>query len=322
MDSHTIYTIGECMVEFSRIRGDEYRRSFGGDVYNTAVYLGRLAPSHCNIEFVSAIGDDAMSAAMKEAWREEGLSSTHVAILPGRSPGLYIIDTDETGERHFSYWRSQSAARDLTVSLERLGSDAFQRGDFIYYSGITLAILRGEQREILYEFVRTARLRGAVVAFDPNFRPALWESHDAAVEATMKAYGLADIVLTGADEQAGLFDWRSEDSGLDELERLGVREAIVKAGERGIFGTSNGQRFHIPFTPADQVVDTTAAGDSFVGAYLAFRLRSGSPEEATDLASRVARIVVASRGAIVDRDLFASQLCRDRLLSGALGLEN
>lgn len=310
------------MVEFSRTRDEEYRRSFAGDVFNTAVYLRRLAPANCSVEFVSAVGDDAMSVAMMSEWRNEDVSTNHVAVLPGKSPGLYVIDTDENGERFFSYWRSRSAARELTIVFKRMENFSFREGDYVYYSGITLAILSGEHRTLLFDFIKQARSAGVVIAFDPNFRSALWESHAAAAENTMKAYGLADIVLTGAEEEASLFGWGSEASELGELERIGVKEAILKAGKRGVFGANDGLRFHTPFAPAEKVIDTTAAGDSFAGAYLAFRLRGKSPEEATTLAVRVARIVVSSRGAIIDRRQLQVQMREDPLLSKELDYAN
>ena len=304
----TVYAIGECMVEFARLSGGDFRRSFAGDVYNTAVYLRRLAPPSCSVEFVTAIGDDETSAAMTAAWREENISLNHVAKLPGKSPGLYVIDTDETGERRFSYWRSASAAKELAVSLKKFDVDCLSQDDVIYYSGITIAILSEKSRQVLFSFVREAKRRGALIAFDPNYRPALWESREAAAQAVMNAYGAADVVLTGAEEEASLFGWGSENSELAELERIGVKEAILKSGEHGIFGMWNSERFHVPFNPVERVVDTTAAGDSFAGAYLAFRICGFSPESATQQAARVAGVVVSHPGAIIDRDVFFSQI--------------
>lgn len=160
----TLYAIGECMVEFSPARKEEYQRSFAGDVYNAAVYLKRLAPPDCNVEFVSAAGDDALSTLMMQMWRGEGILTNHVAVLTGASPGLYVVDTDDTGERYFSYWRSQSAARELTIALKTIDKDALRQGDYIYYSGVTLAILSAEDRELLFDFIGAARLRGLEVS--------------------------------------------------------------------------------------------------------------------------------------------------------------
>jgi 2-dehydro-3-deoxygluconokinase len=314
----TIYAIGECMVEFSRTGDANYRRSFAGDVYNTAVYLRRLAPADCNVEFVSAVGDDTMSAAMMSTWRQEGISTNFVAVIPGKSPGLYVIDTDEKGERGFSYWRSQSAARQLSVSLAGLHSELLRDGDYIYFSGITLAILSENDRVRLLDLVRMARSAGVIIAFDPNFRPALWASRSVAVEFISRAYGLADIVLTGAEEEEFLFRRGSQETPLDALERHGVVEAVLKAAEKGVFGVAKGVHFHLPFVPAENVVDTTAAGDSFAGAYLAFRLRGKPPAEAAGLAASVARIVVSARGAILDKEYLRAQMTSHTALKSAL----
>lgn len=317
-----IYCIGECMIEFSRADGELFRRSFAGDVYNTAVYANRLAQKGGDVEFVTAIGDDAASEAMVSAWRAEGVSASHAAVMPGRTPGLYVIETDDDGERRFSYWRNQSAARGLIQGVRTIDPAALSKSDVIYYSGITLAILEGDDRQDLFTFIKQARKTGARIAFDPNYRPALWESREAAADAIMHAYGLADVVLTGAEEEQSLFGWGSEHSELGELERLGVKEAILKAGERGVYGRCGGAEFHVPFVPAQAVVDTTAAGDSFAGAYLAFRLRGVESEQAVTLAAAAARIVVSYPGAIIDRAHFAEQVNRDPELSKELSHAN
>nr|WP_150000779.1 PfkB family carbohydrate kinase [Iodidimonas gelatinilytica] len=178
-----------------------------------------------------------------------------------------------------------------------------------------LAILSPPDREALFAFLQNAKEKGALIAFDPNYRPALWESRDCAAANTMAAYGLSDMVLTGEEEEANLFGWRSQDTEISELERIGVAETIVKAGERGIFGKVRGGQFHVPFEPADRVVDTTAAGDSFAGAYLAYRLKGQEPEQAVESAARIARIVVSSPGAIIERERFFAQLRSDNVLA-------
>lgn len=317
-----IYCIGECMIEFSRADGDLFRRSFAGDVYNTAVYAKRLAPAGQGVEFVSAIGDDPASAVMKAAWLSEGVGAAHVAVVSEHAPGLYAIDTDDEGERQFSYWRNSSAARQLTLGVKTIDIANLGEGDIIYYSGITLAILGRTDRQSLFDFIKQVRKAGALIAFDPNYRPALWEGREVAAETIMYAYGLADIVLTGEEEEKSLFGWGSEHSELGELERLGVKEAILKAGSRGVYGRCNGEDFHVPFVPAEKVVDTTAAGDSFAGAYLAFRLRGAIPEKAVGLAAAAARIVVSYPGAIIDRAVFAEQVKRDPELLNELSHAN
>ncbi|GEQ98500.1 hypothetical protein JCM17844_21370 [Iodidimonas gelatinilytica] len=134
----TVYAIGECMIEFSRTKDGSFQRSFAGDVYNTAVYLKRLAPAGVTVAFVSAVGEDKISGEMLTFWQGEGISVDHVARLPGKSPGLYVVDTDEQGERNFSYWRSRSAARKLMDAVGGIAIEDLSEKDIVYFSGITL----------------------------------------------------------------------------------------------------------------------------------------------------------------------------------------
>ena len=104
--------IGECMIELkqaSRAGSGLYSRGFGGDTLNTAVYLARLGVA---VDYVTALGDDPLSAEMIAGWQAEGVGTAKVARLPGKLPGLYLIMTDAKGERRFFHWRESAAARE------------------------------------------------------------------------------------------------------------------------------------------------------------------------------------------------------------------
>src|SRR5205807_475792 len=110
--------VGECMVELSHIDARTLRLGFAGDTYNTAVYLRRVGAElglELDVGYLTGIGDDDYSAAMREAWRQDGISD-HSVELPGRTPGLYAIRVTPSGERHFTYWRLQSAASQLFMT--------------------------------------------------------------------------------------------------------------------------------------------------------------------------------------------------------------
>src|SRR5258708_22769680 len=99
--------IGECMVELRQAPRGLYSRSFGGDTLNTAVYLARL---DVKVDYLTALGDDALSDEMIAAWTAEGVGTRRVLRLPGKLPGLYMIQTDAGGERPFFHLRENSAA--------------------------------------------------------------------------------------------------------------------------------------------------------------------------------------------------------------------
>ena len=107
-----ILAIGECMVELSQTDAGLYRRSFAGDTFNAAWYLRRLLHLDAEVSYATCIGEDAVSDEMLRFFETEGILTDAVRRVPDRTVGLYMISLDG-GERSFSYWRAQSAARCL-----------------------------------------------------------------------------------------------------------------------------------------------------------------------------------------------------------------
>ena len=139
------------------------RQTFGGDTLNTAVYLARCGRAQgLRVDYATALGDDGLSLGMLQRWQDEGLGTVLVQQLPGRLPGLYLIEVDAQGERRFNYWRDQAAARayfdgpDGCTPLERHAQDV----DALYFSGISLAILPVAGQQRLLAVARQVRERG------------------------------------------------------------------------------------------------------------------------------------------------------------------
>ena len=284
--------IGECMVELREGPDGQLRRGFGGDTLNTAVYLARLGVA---VDYVTALGDDAWSDEMLTCWQEEGIGTRLVHRLPGRLPGLYVIQTDPKGERRFLYWRDSAAARHLFDHLDPAELAAF---DTLYLSGITLSIYGAAARAVLFGALADARSRGTRVAFDTNFRPRGWPDRADAHAAYAQAYALADTVLASAEDLTLLYG----DAGEAELLRhAATTEIVLKLDHPACRVLHRGAELLVRAGPVKQVIDTTAAGDSFAAAYLAARLRGASPEAAARAGHGLAGIVVGHPGAIAPR---------------------
>lgn len=294
--------IGEAMVELSPVGGGLYAKGYAGDAYNTAVYLRRALGDDGEVAFLTAIGDDVESAGLLAAFEAERLSNEHVFVRPGRSPGLYMIERDEEGERSFHYWRSASAARDWLVALEAAGGAAVLKdADLVYLSGISLAILSAEDCKRAVRLL--ARLRGETgagwVAFDPNIRLRLWTDRAAARETIEAAAALAEILLPSYED--GLLMWGEEDPAaqLDRWSALGPREIALTLSAGGVLVRSEAADRALAAHTVPQVVDTSGAGDSFNGAYLAARLQGAEPIAAAEAGLANAALAVASPGALV-----------------------
>jgi 2-dehydro-3-deoxygluconokinase len=294
--------LGECMVELQQRADGNLVQAFGGDTLNVAVYLARLCGDSSIVDYVTALGDDDLSGAMRACWREEGVSDTQTRTLAGLLPGLYLIQTDAAGERRFLYWRTASAARHCfdgaegDVLLKRLASY-----DVIYLSGISLAILSDEGRARLLLGLRQCRENGVRIVFDNNYRPRLWRSLDEARLHHRAVLAMTDLALVTWEDDAALFGLSTTDALFEMYEDLGVSEIALKRGHQACLLNSPHGIIEVPTERVDTVIDTTAAGDSFSAAYLACRLSGGSSELAARWGHRLAGAVIGHPGALIPR---------------------
>jgi 2-dehydro-3-deoxygluconokinase len=299
--------IGECMVELARGADSRFGLALGGDSFNTAVYLARAGVP---TGYLTALGDDPYSQAIVDLAAAENVDTQAIERLPGRVPGLYLIETDPQGERTFYYWRDTSPARDVfSGTISPLASDALAAAGLVCFSGITLWLYSRDGLDPFFRLIGEARQKGALIAFDSNYRKRLWGSApEPARAAFASAIGLADIVLPSLDDERLLWGDASAETVLSRHSDAGVKECVVKDADGGAYILENGAVRHVPVPEKVKPVDTTAAGDSFNAAYLAARAKGRSPAEAVLFGHRLAAIVVSHRGAIVPKDATAALL--------------
>jgi len=300
-----VASVGECMIELSKSGDGLLSESFGGDSLNTAVYLARLG---VRVDYVTALGDDPWSDEMLRRWRSEGIGTGRVVRVPGRLPGLYVIDIGDKGERRFFYWRQNSAARLLFELPETPEiAAALPRYDLIYLTGVSLSLYGETGRARLFDVLDRARAQGRRVAFDTNFRPRGWPDVEVARLAYREALQRSDMVLASSEDLELLFG----NDGLGELP-LGNPdvEVVLKLPDPTVRIHHAGDAHVVPGEPAHDVVDTTAAGDSFAASYIAARLAGADVVAAARMGHRLAGAVVRCRGAIIPRAAMPPDMLR------------
>jgi 2-dehydro-3-deoxygluconokinase len=309
-----IACIGEVMIELaaseSTANGREVKAlSYAGDTYNTVVTLARLGT---DTAYVTRLGDDHYSDAIIARLQAEQIDTKSIVHQAGTVPGLYMIHNSPDGEREFFYWRSQAPARQLfsqqqeIAMLEETHSDC----DMIYLSGITLAVISTQARQQLLAFLRRFKERGGQVAFDSNYRPRLWQTPEQAQQAMSELLSVTDLALLTLDDEELL--WGDEGDAIEAVKQRyaddGIAEIVLKRGAEDVIILNGDQQTRVAVPKVANIVDTTAAGDTFNAGYLAARSAGESAEAAAAQACRCARVIIQHRGGVIDRELYLSEL--------------
>jgi len=302
-----IFLFGECMIELMATAqtksSKQLNQSFAGDVFNTAVYLKRTF-AEMNVHLVTAVGQDNFSQDMVQYFESENIGTDFVFKSAHKIPGLYSIQLDDEGERSFTYWRNDSAARQVMQHIDDDIINGLSQGDMFFFSGISLAVIEKESRAAFWALIDKLKAAGVQIVFDPNYRPRMWSGPKEAQEQFELALQKADLSLPGVDDFEQLFGMTSVEEVHNYCKPFGLNELIIKNGEQGILVVVDGKSSQFSITPVENVVDTTSAGDSFNGVYLGARTQGYAVNDAISLASKAAGFVIQHRGAIAPAEEF------------------
>lgn len=303
---------GEAMLEIAA----NGKRHFGGDTANTAVYLARLLVQHeqYQVMFASAIGYDVESDWLKLNLEQEGVDTRLMTRSNDKNTGRYQINVSPQGERSFAYDRADSAAKYYLASPNCPLIQAIQNDelDYLYLSGISLAILSDQDRQLLFSIIEQGKQKKLTVIFDNNYRPILWQyDKEKAASVYQTMMSLADIALVTDDDDFALFGEpvASPQTGQDHddntnttysiVERWQVPELVIKRGSRYAANVIDQMITKQPAEQGIAAVDTSAAGDSFAAGYLAAHFTGQDARNKLQLGHQLAAIVIQHDGAII-----------------------
>ena len=314
-----IVFLGECMVEENTAKQFRY----GGDSLNTALYLTRIVnPEQINVYYATAIGQDEISKKLKCSWQSEGIKTDFVLDIADKKIGRYSVTVNGKGERSFCYNRNDSAAvhymkRSCQAFAEKLNEHSI---DYVYFTGISLAILPSNDIETLFTLLTAFKKQGGKVLFDNNYRAVLWQERDPLL-FYRQAMHLADSAfLTDEDEYAlyggskvsDIVDRYAKSSTNNEKElviKQGKKPCVIKRSfvecsktihplqdKKDVLTSVDAQKI-----AAQLIVDTCAAGDAFSAGYLAKRLTDENIESSAKFGHLLAGRVIQYSGAIIEK---------------------
>lgn len=296
-----LVAIGECLIELAHQNANTLNLNFAGDTFNTTYYLAKLNRK-LKISYCTALGSDSYSQTMLDSFQNNHIDTSLILQFTDKNPGLYLINNDTNGERYFTYFRETSAARFLFAHSDFAKIKPFlTNADFIYLSGISVAILSSEDRKKLYGILKAAKTKGAIIFFDNNYRPQLWENAQTARECLKQFHQLTDVLFMTFSDEALLFGDNNIHITMTRYTNQCDRQTIViKDGANPLYVYYQKEIKQFSLSKVDNIIDTTGAGDAFNAGFITSLIHQHPIAEAVHLGHQVAAQVIQSKGAIVD----------------------
>uniref|UniRef100_A0A7N0TW42 fructokinase n=1 Tax=Kalanchoe fedtschenkoi TaxID=63787 RepID=A0A7N0TW42_KALFE len=263
-----VVSFGEMLIDFvptvsgvSLADAPGFLKAPGGAPANVAIAVSRLGGKSA---FVGKLGDDDFGHMLARILRDNGVIDGGICFDQGARTALAFVTLRADGEREFMFYRNPSA--DMLLTPAELNLDIIRSAKIFHFGSISLIV--EPCRSAHLKAMEVAREAGALLSYDPNLRIPLWPSAEEARKQIMSIWDQADIIkvsdnelefLTGSD--------KIDDASALSLWRPNMKLMLVTCGEKGcnyytkdFHGTVEG--FHV------KTIDTTGAGDSFIGALL------------------------------------------------------
>ena len=318
MPKKRFLALGECMIELSQNPGTKgMSRSFAGDTFNTAWYAVREFRDDWIINYFTAIGTDKISTDFLGFAHDAGLDLSDVIKRTDRTLGLYMIHLDQ-GERSFTYWRNNSAAKTLASSNELL-TNVMERADVVYFSGITIAILDDGGRRNLHNALTEARAKGKTIIFDPNLRPKLWSDNEEMQQSTNKFAQCSDLIMPSFEDEQIYFGDTDIVATAFRYSKLGTQLVVVKNRDKEILLCRGSELCRFSPPKVSEPVDTTAAGDSFNAGFLSAYLAGSQLDDAVRAGCELAAQVICNHGALIETTLLKPKMV-NKILGPSIAL--
>ena len=282
-----VVALGELLIDFtpmgrSASGGALFEQNPGGAPANVLVALARLGGRGA---FIGKVGNDQFGTFLKQVLETHGVETHGLRFTSSASTTLAFVHLDRQGNRSFSFCRKPGA--DTLLEPGEVNLSLIERGGIFHFGSLSLT--HEPARTATMHAVRHAKKFGKIISYDPNWRPPLWESAAAAKEGMKAGLAYCDILKISDAELEFLTGETDVPRATDRLLDLGIKIILATLGPKGCYfrcGTGSG---HIPSYPVN-VIDTTGAGDAFLGGFLSQLCRlQKAPEElqAAELADMV-----------------------------------
>ena len=311
---YDVIALGELLIDFTMNgQSDQGNNMFeacpGGAPCNVLALLNKMGKKTA---FVGKVGEDQFGRLLKETITEAGIDASNLKMDSEVNTTLAFVHTFPDGDREFSFYRNPSA--DMLLSADEIPERLFRSGDILHFCSVDLidAPVRGAHRRA----IEYADKSGAMISFDPNLRPNLWETEEKMLAAVRGFLPCCHLLKVSEEELLSISGERTEHAALNAVFRGKVMAVLISRGSRGAsIALRDGTLLSVPGERVDQI-DSTGAGDVFIGTFL-FQLladrvtvgslcgRAEALRRYLRYANHAAAISVTRRGAIASMPTYA-----------------
>mgnify|MGYP000001042201 FL=1 len=309
MENKKLIAIGEALIDFvpkevgcSFSEVSAFSPKIGGAPANVCGAFTKLGGDSM---MITQLGDDPFGHKIADALTGYGIDTSAVNFTKTANTALAFVSLDATANRTFSFYRSPSA--DMLMSPEMVKKEWFSDAYALHFCSVSLGDFPMKDAHI--RAIEYAEKAGAIISFDPNLRFPLWESKEKLHDRVNEFIPKCDI-LKISDEELEFITGQGEiEKAVPILFEKGIKLIVYTCGSSGAFAFTKNAK---AFSPSEKVkaVDTTGAGDGFIGSFLwklsAFGVSAGDIptldgsvlRECLDFSNKFCAISVQSEGAI------------------------
>lgn len=304
MKKYDVTALGELLIDFTENGKSSQGNSLfeanpGGAPCNVLAMLTKLGRKTA---FIGKVGNDFFGKQLKEALEETGIDAAYLQMDEEVHTTLALVHTFADGDRDFSFYRNPGA--DMMLKESEIPENVIQDTKIFHFG--TLSMTHEGVRAATKKAIRIAEEAGALISFDPNLRPPLWNSLDEAKEQVLYGLEHCQILKISDNEIQWLTGESDYTEGVNRInERYHIPLILVSMGKEGSRAYYQGQMVEVKPFLQENTIETTGAGDTFCGCVLHYICEHGltgltesNLQEMLVFANAAASLITTRKGAL------------------------
>jgi len=304
MKKYDVIALGELLIDFTdngnTSQGNTlFEANPGGAPCNVLAMLQRFGH---NTAFIGKVGEDIFGFRLKKVLEAVGIDTANLILDKDVRTTLAFVQNDENGDRSFSFYRSPGA--DMMLQQEEVNEEMIRASKLFHFG--TLSMTHEGVREATIKALKVAKENGLLISFDPNLRESLWNSLELAKKQVAYGLGYCDILKISDNE----IRWFTGEDDFDKGAKLlqdtyQIPLILLSMGRDGSRAYYENMRVEVSGFLQEDTIETTGAGDTFMGSCLHFLLEKGLKDlreedlrEMLTFANAAASIITTRKGAL------------------------